>query len=48
MYSVRAVLLSDGCAHVYVYMYVDKTSVGRLASMLLSRLGSLEIELPSS
>lgn len=39
LYLDRAVLFSDGCARVYVYLYVDKTSAGRLASMLLKLLG---------
>lgn len=38
--SFRAVLLLDGCACVYVDMCVDKTSVGRLARMLLDHVGN--------
>lgn len=40
LYLVRAVLLLDGCACVYVDMCVDKTSVGRLARMLLHGVGN--------
>lgn len=40
LYLVRAVLLLDGCACVYVDMCVDKTSVGSLARMLLDRVGN--------
>lgn len=40
LYLVRAGLLLDGCACVYVDMCVDKTSVGSLARMLLDRVGN--------
>lgn len=40
LYLVRAVLLLDGCACVYVDMCVDKTSAERLARMLLDHIGN--------